>query len=68
MVFAELSDTNCVGILLSDFEHRPKRGSHFVLIHVLGGSTCSFNPLYAIINDACITRITEFIDRHATRT
>ncbi len=43
MVFAELSDTNYVGTLLSDFEYRPKRGTHFVLIHVLGGSTCSFN-------------------------
>ncbi len=41
MVFAELSDTNYAGILLSDFEYRPKRGSHFVLL--LGGSTYSFN-------------------------
>ncbi len=35
MVFAELSDTNYVGILLSDFEYRPKGGSHFVLIMYL---------------------------------
>ncbi len=38
MVFAELCDTNCVPILVSDFDYKAKMGSHFVLLLAVVGT------------------------------
>ncbi len=38
MVFAEFCDTNCVPILVSDFDYKAKMGSHFVLLLAVVGT------------------------------